>query len=214
MRLFVCSGPLHFLLDEKGPHRNIQDRSRPADAKAPAAGAAAPAVPFQVVEGVPRLQWDVVVDVELAGVDQQAGDPNVVIPAGTPLDRIFHFKGTPEEEKRQLRGTFRELPRFRKYREGVPPSHRFYVRVPGTNTFDLIGELSQPGDETKYRRPYYVSLDQNGNLRVHAGEVPFWETRVAADLKKADSKGRVFVTELNPPDAEVDTQLDPFSGVH
>ncbi len=91
--------------------------------------------------------------------------------------------------------------------------HTFYFkfRNPQTNQWELIGELPQPGGKTEYPCQYYVTLDNKGMLRVHAGELPYWTSDRADCLHQ---QGCVFWTELEVQPNEVDEKRDPFSGKH
>ncbi|MBW4586508.1 MAG: Hsp70 family protein [Aetokthonos hydrillicola CCALA 1050] len=93
--------------------------------------------------------------------------------------------------------------------------HTFYIR--DTQTQDhkwvRIGELSKPDMIPEFPCQYRVSLDERGMLRLHVGEVPYWECKSNTPECLLE-EGRVFRTELDLQPNEVDKERDPFSGIH
>jgi len=91
--------------------------------------------------------------------------------------------------------------------------HTFYFqfRQRGANSWELIGELPQPKIRTEYPCTYYVSLDEQGILRIHAGEVSY---RTSDNKQCLLKEGYVFRTPLDPQPSEVEEKRDPFSGIH
>ncbi|MBO3459356.1 virulence factor SrfB [Aetokthonos hydrillicola Thurmond2011] len=91
--------------------------------------------------------------------------------------------------------------------------HTFYVRDPQTQEqkWLRIGELSKPGMTPDFPCQYRVSLDEKSLLRLHVGEVPYWESNTPECLLE---EGQVFRTELDLQPNEVDKERDPFSGIH
>lgn len=93
--------------------------------------------------------------------------------------------------------------------------HTFYIYQtdPTTNTkkWIRIGALSKPDVGTDYPCKYYVTLDNQGFLRIHAGEVPYWTSTSEECLKQP---GCVYRAELELQPNEVDKERDPFCGVH
>ncbi|QFS52319.1 molecular chaperone [Nostoc sphaeroides] len=75
-----------------------------------------------------------------------------------------------------------------------------------------IGELSKPDVTPEFPCQYHVSLDENGMLRLHVGEVPYWEPD--SKEKCLLEEGGVFRTELDLQLNEVDKDRDPFCGIH
>lgn len=70
-----------------------------------------------------------------------------------------------------------------------------------------IGELDKPfpGFEGKY----YATLDSQGKLRVHAGEIPYYSFDEEECLQQ---EGCVYVTELGLEPQNINEFRDPFSG--
>ena len=66
-------------------------------------------------------------------------------------------------------------------------------------------------DGGEYPLECRISLDQNGILRLHGGEVPYWTTESESGLK---TPGRVFTTSLAMQPIKAEAQRDPFSGIH
>ena len=92
--------------------------------------------------------------------------------------------------------------------------HTFYIYHTDENNtkkWIRIGELSKPDVVTDYPCQYRVTLDNKGILRMHPGEVPYWESR---DRECLHQPGCVFRTELELQPNEVEAERDPFSGIH
>lgn len=93
--------------------------------------------------------------------------------------------------------------------------HTFYVYQTDTETnskkWIRIGALSKPDVTTDYPCQYRVSLDDQGILRMHAGEVPYWTSENQECLKE---EGCVYRAELELQPNEVDKERDPFCGIH
>jgi hypothetical protein len=65
---------------------------------------------------------------------------------------------------------------------------------------------------TEYPRRYRLTLDEQGVLRVHLGEVPYWKTEDLDDWKARP--GRVLQRELELVEPPARENRDPFCGVH
>ncbi|MEH1930901.1 molecular chaperone [Nostoc sp.] len=93
--------------------------------------------------------------------------------------------------------------------------HTFYVYQTDAETnskkWIRIGALSKPDVTTDYPCQYRVTLDDQGILRMHAGEVPYWTSKSQECLKE---EGCVYVAELELQPNEVDKERDPFCGIH
>ncbi len=93
--------------------------------------------------------------------------------------------------------------------------HTFYVYQTDVETnskkWIRIGALSKPDVTTDYPCQYHVTLDDQGILRMHAGEVPYWTSKSQECLKE---EGCVYVAELELQPNEVDKERDPFCGIH
>lgn len=93
--------------------------------------------------------------------------------------------------------------------------HTFYICDVDTEKNDKrwlkIGELSKPDVTPEFPCQYRVSLDEKGMLRLHVGEVPYWELGSEECLLE---EGGVFRTELDLQPNEVDRERDPFCGIH
>jgi len=89
--------------------------------------------------------------------------------------------------------------------------HTFYFRNAETNDWVRIGELSRPNVTTEYTCKYHITLDEQGILRVHAGEVPYWMSEDENCLKQ---EGCVFKAELDLQPNDMDEKRDPFCGIH
>jgi hypothetical protein len=93
--------------------------------------------------------------------------------------------------------------------------HTFYVYQTDAETnskkWIRIGALSKPDVTTDYPCQYRVTLDDQGILRMHAGEVPYWTSQNQEYLKE---EGCVYRAELELQPNEVDKERDPFCGIH
>ncbi|MCC5615605.1 molecular chaperone [Nostoc sp. CHAB 5836] len=93
--------------------------------------------------------------------------------------------------------------------------HTFYVYQTDAETnskkWIRIGALSKPDITTDYPCQYRVTLDDQGILRMHAGEVPYWTSQNQECLKE---EGCVYRAELELQPNEVDKERDPFCGIH
>ncbi|MEH2297300.1 molecular chaperone [Nostoc sp.] len=93
--------------------------------------------------------------------------------------------------------------------------HTFYVYQTDMETnskkWIRIGALSKPDVTTDYPCQYRVTLDDQGILRMHAGEVPYWTSKSQECLKE---EGCVYLAELELQPNEVDKERDPFCGIH
>ncbi len=93
--------------------------------------------------------------------------------------------------------------------------HTFYVYQTDAETnskkWIRIGALSKPDVTTDYPCQYRVTLDDQGILRMHAGEVPYWRSINQECLKE---EGCIYHAELELQPNEVDKERDPFCGIH
>ncbi|MEH2239022.1 molecular chaperone [Nostoc sp.] len=93
--------------------------------------------------------------------------------------------------------------------------HTFYVYQTDAETnskkWIRIGALSKPDVTTDYPCQYRVTLDDQGILRMHAGEVPYWTSQNQECLKE---EGCIYIAELELQPNEVDKERDPFCGIH
>jgi hypothetical protein len=80
-----------------------------------------------------------------------------------------------------------------------------------TKKWIRIGALSKPDITTDYPCQYHVTLDNQGILRMHVGEVPYWTSHHQECLQQA---GCVYSAELELQPNEVDKERDPFCGIH
>jgi hypothetical protein len=105
-------------------------------------------------------------------------------------------------------GLISELPPF-----PISGKHNFYFQFhnPKSNKWELIGELPQPEIKSEYPCKYYVTLSAKGLIRVHAFEVPYWESANSEDLQK---EGCVFRDTLQAQPNDIEVKRDPFSGEH
>ncbi|NJN11602.1 MAG: molecular chaperone [Richelia sp. RM1_1_1] len=93
--------------------------------------------------------------------------------------------------------------------------HTFYLYHEDTETNNnkwiRIGELEKPPITTDFPCQYRVTLDEQGVLRMHAGEVLYWTSESEECLKQ---EGCVFRAPLQLQESKVDRERDPFCGFH
>ena len=75
-----------------------------------------------------------------------------------------------------------------------------------------IGELAPPPREGTLAIRYYASVDAQGALRVHAGEIPFWKADSLADVQ--DRPGSVHRAPMLSTSDDYEPERDPFNGRH
>ena len=129
----------------------------------------------------------------------------------------FHY--TSDREKPAVKGLISDpLPPF-------PESgkHTFYIKNKDPQTQDekwtQIGEISQPSITPQFPCNYHITLDENGILRLHTGEVPYWEPDKDRESDNKEEKclltpGWVVRTPLKSENSKDDSERDPFSGIH
>ncbi len=89
--------------------------------------------------------------------------------------------------------------------------HTFYFWCPDAEEWVYIGELARPNFHSEFPCEYFAILDEHGELRIYAGQVPYWVTDDEEGLKQ---DGCVFFTELEMQPSEIDKERDPFCGIH
>jgi hypothetical protein len=213
LRIFLWEGPApHYQIDPHAAFLDVADalRQRTAGASQELPNPAT-SPPARKEDGVPKAGFDLSVDVIQAQTNSRPA--TVLIAADQGLHETFHLDGDPSTH-----GLIAPLPDL------FDESGKLMVhaRRPGESEWIHVGELKQPVDVrpplagqervTEYPRRYRVTLDENGVLRVHLGEVPYWKTEDLEDWKTRP--GRVLQRDLElvePPPRE---NRDPFCGVH
>lgn len=215
--LHLCQGPRHYVVD--GTPLNVLDALKdlarntdtaellpsvsPADQQMPAA-----------------LPCDIMVNSLIAGSAERGGD--VVFAASThdtqephssSFDLVFFDRDDPREKptKGTISGDLPKPPNTSRG-AGEQSGWTFHLRLPDGSS-KRIGELPRPtlgpGDFPTY---YRATLDARGQLRVHAGELPY---RRAGSLREVELEpGRVYTLPVQPGDPDHDKARDPFSGKH
>ena len=215
INVLICRGNPYYLIDSSDDGINVGETIAKADPS--------PEKPaLFTTDG--KLQWnictektekelnngDIAVNVlETATVDR----PNAYHPVfkadnsdAQPLQEFYY--GSDSEQ--QGSGLISDpLPPFPQTNQ-----HTFYIYHTDENNtkkWIRIGELKKPDVVTDYPCQYRVTLDKKGILRMHAGEVPYWES---SDQKCLHQPGCVFRTELELQPNEVEADRDPFCGIH
>jgi hypothetical protein len=149
----------------------------------------------------------------LAGCDVGVGaeiglaaghEPRILIKHDQPLKETFHLG------KETLRGYIVERldDLFR------DDTLSIFTRLPNQATWARVGEVTRPGTQSESDFPpwYQVSLDDQGQLRIHFGRVPYWMTEDPRVWR--EEPGRILVHELDPVSAAPPPGRDPFDGTH
>ncbi|WP_395109037.1 hypothetical protein [Actinomadura sp. SCN-SB] len=130
--------------------------------------------------------------------DLAIGPDGRIYPAVLP-DR---FRG---RDGRVRAGLLSALPLRRPPRNGT---WTFHLRFSDSDDVVRVGEGKPPPEA-----PYvacWVSVDEDGLLRLHPGGPPFVRAEGLPDVER--DPGAVFSTELAEPDLQLDEARDPFSG--
>jgi hypothetical protein len=75
-----------------------------------------------------------------------------------------------------------------------------------------IGEHAPPRRTGQLAIRYYASVDARGDLRVHAGGVPFWMAESLAEVQ--DKPGSVYRARMVSTFDDYQPGRDPFNGRH
>ena len=171
-----------------------------------------------------KLQWNIYI--ERPGKELNNGDIAVNVLEAVTVDRpnAYHLvfevgNGDTQQLQEFYYGSDSEQQGVGLISDPLPPfpqsnQHTFYIyHTDETNTkkWIRIGELSKPDVVTDYPCQYRVTLDSKGMLRMHPGEVPYWES---SDQECLHQPGCVFRTELELQPNEVEAERDPFCGIH
>jgi hypothetical protein len=173
-----------------------------------------------------KLKWNIAV--ERPNKDLNDGDIAINVLESATVDQPDAYHLVFEADK----DVSKSLQEFHYLRDGspqpgtglvsnpLPPfpqngQHTFYVvqtdAETNTKKWIRIGALSKPDVTTDYPCQYRVTLDNQGILRMHAGEVPYWASNNQECLKQ---EGCVYRAELELQPNEVDKERDPFCGIH
>jgi molecular chaperone DnaK (HSP70) len=183
--------------------RSAPGRSPAADpAGSPAPGRSAPqAVPVlpALFDEKGELQWTV-------AVGDNRSPSLTLFKAGEKLATRFRPEGGGESVRRGMRSA-------EPVKDFLDTGWLFvWGRTAGSDVWSPLGQIQRPGGKPTFRRYYRASLDQDGQLRLHCGEMRYWES--ADDTVLRDRPGCVYRMQLAPPDQDAEKQRDPFSGEH
>jgi hypothetical protein len=213
MRIFLWNGPApHYQIDGRLAFLDVAEGTRHGAGEAPPAGkATAPPSSAQPEPSAVKAAWDISVDAITAQSNNRPA--TVLIAADRELREVFHMNG-----ESQCRGLIAPLPDLFDENGKL----MVHARRPGATEWIHVGELPrpvdrktlQPGQErtTEYPRRYHLTLDDQGILRVHLGEVTYWQTEELKDWK--ESPGRVLLRHLELVEPPARENRDPFCGVH
>ena len=191
-QLLLCQGSPHYWIATDIPHLDVRK-----------------AIGGQAVIAEDQLSCDIAVHVQEGSTVGRTDVHHLVFEAGkydSKSLKMFRYEDGAGEQTG--RGLISEKP--------LPDSprsskHTFYFRQPNTNDWTLIGELSCPSSQTSFPCEYRVTLDDQGILRIHVGEIPYWTAESLEGLKQ---EGCVYWDKLALQPNEVDKERDPFCGRH
>ncbi len=207
-QLLLCKGMPHFQISDKLPSLSVQltnpcvehvggdkEARRQGDKETEDSGSLSPCLPVSLSPSAglsPGLQCDIAV--KLGSTEE------ILFSRNSEWTETFHYEDGPIRRGR-VSGP---LPAF-------PVTGRHTLMVRYDDGWVSLGELARPEKEAEYPCQYRFSLDEQGSLRLHAGEPPYWETSQPAGVNDA---GCVYRLELELFPTDVDVLRDPFSGVH
>jgi hypothetical protein len=221
MRIFLWDGHTpHYQIDPQAAFVDVAAAMRQHAANgAPSAARGADATPLAtpassgsaVSAGLVKAGWDISVDVITAQTNTKPA--TVLIATDQELGETFHYSGDNAG-----RGIIAPLPDL----FDDAGKLMVHARKPGGTEWVHVGEIARPVDQkalqpgqervTEYPRRYRLTLDAQGVLRVHLGEVPYWKTEDLQDWK--GHPGRVLQRDLELVEPPARESRDPFCGVH
>ena len=206
---FEIDNKLQFtlLLYRKTPHRAIAADVPSIDLKSALSNASEGELPA-IISDDNRLIYDIAINVEESRTVHSLGAHTILFEAGKDYSNsieVFRYGNgtTPQQKSGLISNPISYFP--------LNGKHSFYLRQPQSKEWMRIGELSRPGSETDYPCQYYVALDEEGILRLYAGEVPYW---ISHNPNCLQQEGSVFQTEPELQPQDDDKKRDPFSGLH
>lgn len=154
-----------------------------------------------------KIQWEIAVGI-LENSVQSVFKPGVI------LDKVFHYV-QPDENNKPLIGAISRNP--------LPPfpysgHHTFYACYPSIAESQVripIGQLNYNENNTNNNFQYFVTIDENGIIRIHEGKVPYWSSTEAKVLKTLE--GCVFqidTKQILTKKKDDDDDRNPFCGKH
>jgi hypothetical protein len=204
--MLFCKGNPHYLINDGSPNlknlnKKISDalKTENLQEKVPQA---------LILDGV--LQWEIAV-----GLNEES--PHSVFKRGEMLAEDFHdsenekeplCKGSISKDREQKPLPLPAFPRS--------AAHTFYACYPSLDNPILppilLGILGAKEDKLKENYLYYVTIDDQGTLRLHEGEVPYWMCDKPQDLE--DKEGCVFRANPSPIYERDNDERNPFCGLH
>lgn len=208
--VLLCQGNPHYVIDVQGIDINsvISTDSETTDL---------------FTDG--KLKWNIAIEQPSQNLNDGDIAINVLESATVDQPNAYHLVFAVDNHENQSLQTFHYL------EDGVEPGrglisnplppfphngqHTFYIyqidSETNTKKWIRIGSLSKPDINTDYPCQYHVTLDDQGILRMHAGEVPYWTSDHQECLQQP---GCVYRAELDLQPNEVDKERDPFCGIH
>jgi hypothetical protein len=132
------------------------------------------------------------------GQDQPPEDP--------AFPEVFHVTGAGNTQTELCGAISAPLPE-----PSAGGSWTFHY-LDGQNGMYHIGELRPPARTGQLEIRYFASVDERGDLRVHAGDVPYWPAYSLAEVQ--ERPGSVFRAPMESTYTDYDPSRDPYNGQH
>lgn len=190
-QLLLCKETPHFHVSDKLPSLSVpfSFNAEQADTR----GKGDPADSAMIIGPTPTVvERDIAV--KLGSTEE------ILFAQGSELSETFH-----RDDGTTRRGLVsRPLPSF-------PVNGRHTLMVRTEKGWISLGEFTRPEASTEYPCQHQLSLDEQGTLRLHVGDMPYWEVNHVSALHET---GCVYRVELELFPTQIDVMRDPFSGIH
>ncbi|MBD2616210.1 molecular chaperone [Nostoc punctiforme FACHB-252] len=204
IRILLCREQPHYLIDDRNSHGIDVTQITTATNTSTETPA--------LFSSEKLNHGDIAVNVLESNAVDRPNDYHLVFASGNSNTECQKFRYSSDSNQLPVKGLIsKPLPDF-------PESgkHTFYIcDTTNPETKDKrwlrIGELSKPDVTPDFPCQYRVTLDEKGILRLHAGEVPYWESNHQNCLLE---EGYVFRTQLDLQPNDVYLERDPFCGIH
>lgn len=195
IRLYVCHGQPNYVVGTGRKSLNICQKIEPgAFAEKRDDG------PNALALGV-----DIATHIQHAGGSYIEGDEQLIFAAGTPLNSRFYRDA---DDDQPVAGTVSETPLSGVHKDGL---YRFYASPAGEREWTPLGSIEAP-PKTDFPQQHFVTVDANGRLVVHGGEVPYMTVPTPQEMW--ERPGCVFAKDLDAVPRDLESERDPFSGTH
>ena len=218
-RLFLCRGQAHYLVEEqfirlRDAFSPLQKEENAAENQKtlPLENSPAPSPQTEQDQTIlqtthtdkkPHLKWDIAVGVNAGGFYTE-GSEKILFEKGTVFSQSFYDPKKKRTTKGLVSGS---LPEFTQHTQ----QHQIYGRNEN-GTWKLLGTLDKPKTLTEYPIDFRLTLDEEGNLGLFVGEVPYMTSTDPQCLVKEE--GIVYCEDITNGSHDHDELRDPFIGLH